>query len=472
MDSRTPVVILGAGPAGLGAAFRLARRREFAVTVIERNTTIGGNAGSFELEGIRVDFGSHRLHPSCSKRVFADIKALLADDILTRPRHGRIYLRGRWVHFPLKPMDLAFSLPPSFLLGVLRDAFFKGTASTNGDSTFATELEKGLGKTICRSFYFPYATKIWGHPPAELDAEQARRRVSANSLKKMLRKVLSAVPGIRSSNGKSFLYPKHGFGQISEAYYRAAIEAGVSVKLGTTVSQVILTGDGPQSVRATSNNAHEDLPAQLVLSTIPVTKLVEAIHPQAPAHVLASAASLKYRAMILVYLVLDADRFSQFDAHYFPGADVSISRLSEPKNYGLAELPGTTVLCAELPCDSTDRLWSASDEELQSTVTSDLERVGLALRVPIRKVTTRRLMNAYPIYLRDYRQHFDCVDQWASSLKGIVSLGRQGLFAHDNTHHTLEMAYAASDCITSSGDFDAGRWAESRRTFESHIVED
>ena len=103
METRNSIVILGAGPAGLGAALRLARRDEFSVTVLERNAMVGGNAGSFELEGLRVDFGSHRLHPSCSERVFSDIKNLLGEDVLTRPRHGRIQLRGRWVHFPLKP---------------------------------------------------------------------------------------------------------------------------------------------------------------------------------------------------------------------------------------------------------------------------------------------------------------------------------------------------------------------------------
>src|SRR5262245_54705249 len=99
MSTPLPIVVLGAGPAGLGAAYRLARRG-FAVTVLERAPTVGGNAGSFEIDGCRVDYGSHRLHPSCPHAVLADIRALLGADLLERPRHGRIRLRGRWVHFP------------------------------------------------------------------------------------------------------------------------------------------------------------------------------------------------------------------------------------------------------------------------------------------------------------------------------------------------------------------------------------
>ena len=115
------VLILGAGPAGLGAAYKLAQQGNFQVTVLEKNPSVGGNAGSFQLAGQYVDYGSHRLHPSCEPEVMADIRHLLGDDLLDRPRHGRIRLQKRWIHFPLKPFDLALRLPPRFALGVARD---------------------------------------------------------------------------------------------------------------------------------------------------------------------------------------------------------------------------------------------------------------------------------------------------------------------------------------------------------------
>src|SRR5438105_11326661 len=117
MTNRPQIAILGAGPAGAGVAYRLARRDAFQVTVLERGVTAGGNAGSFEFGGLQVDYGSHRLHPSCAPEILDDIHGMLGPDLLDRPRHGRIRLRGRWVHFPLKPADLALHLPPSFLLG-------------------------------------------------------------------------------------------------------------------------------------------------------------------------------------------------------------------------------------------------------------------------------------------------------------------------------------------------------------------
>src|SRR3954447_4720296 len=125
MKSLPGVVILGAGPAGLGAAFKLARRNSFDVTVLERNQQVGGNAGSFDVAGLRVDFGSHRLHPSCEPEILADIRSMLGPGLLDRPRHGRIRLRERWVHFPLKPQDLLLHLPPSFMTSVLGDSIAK-----------------------------------------------------------------------------------------------------------------------------------------------------------------------------------------------------------------------------------------------------------------------------------------------------------------------------------------------------------
>ena len=462
--NRRPVVILGGGPAGLGAAWQLARRG-FPVTVVERGKAVGGNAGSFLLDGQAVDFGSHRLHPSCAPEILSDIRSMLGDDLLDRPRHGRIHLCERWLHFPLKPADILLNARGAFAAGVLRDMVWK-PAAANGPANFATVLQSGLGATICRDFYFPYAQKIWGLAPQLLDAEQARRRVSAGSIAKLARKVLAPAKKGR------FYYPRGGFGQISEAYATAARAAGASILLNTSVDRVELTGNGAAVVEVSGNGSTKRLDPALVLSTIPLPHLAGMIQPQAAAEVRGASASLRYRAMLLIYLTLDVDQFTEYDAHYFPSADIAITRLSEPKNYGLRGAPGRTTLCAELPCDPSDAVWQATDADLARVVLDSLERAGIPFQGIVTGVAARRLAQAYPVYARGFQQHFQRLDEWTDSLDGVVTLGRQGLFAHDNTHHTLAMAYAAAECIDDQGRFHREQWTKHRRTFAEFIVED
>jgi protoporphyrinogen oxidase len=176
--------------------------------------------------------------------------------------------------------------------------------------------------------------------------------------------------------------------------------------------------------------------------------------------------------MVLVYLVLEADRFSEYDAHYFPERDIPVTRVSEPKNYSLSGPAGLTVLCAEIPCAADDRIWASTDEELGGVVRRALAMAGLDVTARVRGVVTRRLRQAYPIYTLGYRDHFERLDRWIDRIDGVVSLGRQGLFAHDNTHHTLAMAYAACDCLGATGDFDRDAWRAHRKRFEEHVVED
>ncbi len=470
----TRVAILGGGPAGVGAAFALARRG-VDTTLVEQRDSVGGNSGSFELAGLRADYGSHRLHPASDAEVLALIRERLGTDLLTRPRHGRIRLLGRWIHFPLRAGDLALRTPPRFGAGVALDLAAKllPRGATSGDESFATVLRRGLGRTICEEFYFPYARKVWGLAPEEMSPIQAQRRVSSGSIGKMLKRLL---PGGGAGGGAStkgvFYYPRGGFGQISEALASGALEHGARLMLGTTVTKLRL-GASQHQVELEDAGGKCSVSADRVWSTLPISLLARVCEPAAPAEVIRAARALRFRAMLLIYLVLDADQFSEYDAHYFPGADLRITRLSEPKNYAaLSEPRGTTVLCAELPCQTDDALWSMSEAELGAIVTEDLARSGIPVRANVRSVAVRRLSHAYPLYPIGYERHFATLDAWAETLPRVLSFGRQGLFAHDNTHHALYMALCASKCLGDDGGFDEKQWEAHRRVFETHVVED
>lgn len=471
MAERPHVVILGGGPAGVGGAWALRRDDRARVTLVEQQEVVGGNAGSFAWEGLRLDYGSHRLHPASDPALLADIRRLLGGDLLDRPRHGRIRLRGRWIHFPLKPIDLLLRMDKGFAAGTLRDMAAKALRPASEGETFASVLLANLGRTICHDFYFPYARKIWGREPEALSGIQARRRVSAGSFGKLLRKVLDQVPGLKPPMAGRFFYPRGGFGRISEAYAEEARRNGAELLMGWKVTGVE-QGAAGWTVVAERGGETRRLEADHVWSTLPISLLARFVRPAPPPDVVAAAGRIDYRAMLLVYLALDVDRFTEYDAHYLPGADIAITRLSEPKNYAaLTEPRGRTVLCAELPTSPGDGRWEMSDAELGALVAADIRRAGLPLaRDPV-AVHVRRLRQAYPIYVTGYEGPFGVLADWAESLPGLLTYGRQGLFAHDNTHHALFMAYAAAECLGPAG-FDAKRWQEYRAIFATHVVED
>jgi protoporphyrinogen oxidase len=455
------VLVLGAGPAGVGAAYRAARAGH-RVVVLERGSAPGGMAGSFEVGGQRVDHGSHRLHPTTDPAVLAELQELLEGDLQLRPRNGRIRLAGRWIAFPLRPADLLRRLPRGFALAAARDAALAPLRRPRAD-TFAEVVRAGLGPALAERFYFPYARKLWGLEPDRIAGEQARRRIAASSPAKLLRRVLGG-----SETKGVFWYPRRGYGQISEALAAAAEAAGAELRYGAAAEAVELGEDGVR-VRLAGG---EELEAGRLWTTVPLPVLARMTSPAPATAALEAAGRLEFRAMLLVYLVLDVDRYSTFDAHYLPEAWTPVTRVSEPKNYRDGDdVPGRTVLCAELPCSRDDRLWEASDEELGALASDALAGAGLPRPRAVETVV-RRLPFVYPVYSLGYESAVTALDDWAEAQPRLLTFGRLGLFVHDNTHHALAMAWAAADALRPDGSFDDTAWRAARARFAAHVVED
>ena len=312
-------------------------------------------AGSFEVAGQRVDYGSHRLHPATLERFLELFRALLGPDLQVRPRHGRIHLRGRWLAFPLRAGDMIRNLPVSFGARAALDAAASPLRRRRmaASLSFQDEVARRLGSAVAGEFYVPYARKLYGVEASMLDRELALRRVSASSAAEVLRRVVRAA----RPQGRRFLYPRAGYGQLSEALARAAVDAGVEVRMRSRVCGVETSRDGVL-VRFDGGTIEADA----ILSTMPVPALARAVEPSPPAEVLEALERCRSRAVVLAYVVVGRDRFTPFDAHYFPGPETRVARLSEPKNYRDGDDPrGQTVLCAEIPCWPGDELWQSSD---------------------------------------------------------------------------------------------------------------
>lgn len=506
----TDVVVIGGGPAGLATAWRVAQdgRR---VVLLERSDATGGMAASYEVNGQRVDAGSHRLHPATPEHLLRELRALLGDDLQLRRRNGRVLVAGQWLRFPLVAPDVARRMPLRWLVTVALEGILCALRTRPAPSSYADALRGSLGATAYDSLYEPFARKLWGLPGDAIDPEQARVRVSADSLVKVGMRVLRntlATPGalgghqscqrvnetsvpVRNDSdqatddageeptpaprGTTFWYPRNGFGSIVESIEHAARSAGADIQCGVHVTRI-----RPGALARVESADGRVWEAPTVLSTVPLSLLPQLVHPEPDTEMVAHAEELTARAMLLVYLThrppgpsVQGVRWTPFDAHYVPSEHTPITRISEPKNYrDNPDDPGDrSVICAEIPCTVGDVWWTSTDDALRDIVQQGIVASGLP-PVAIDDVHVRRIRSAYPVYAHGYAEHVAALEQWASTLTGVTTLGRAGLFSHDNTHHSLIMAEAAASCIGPDGAIDSAAWAAAREEFRHHVVED
>lgn len=460
------VVVLGAGPAGLGAAWRLARTGR-SVVVLEREPVVGGLSASFEVAGLRVDHGSHRLHPATDPVVLDALRGLLGDELQLRPRHGRIRMAGSFVAFPPSPAGLLRALPPALSARLARDlvtsplrharhARSARRARHDERDTFAEVVRASLGPTLLDAFYGPFVAKLWGLPPDALDGELARRRVGARRPSDLVRKVVRRAP-----QGNVFWYPERGYGRICEVLADAAVAAGARIECNAAVERIAVRADDVAVVAG-----GREYVGGAVWSTLPLPLLARLAG--------GPASALGFRGLTLVYLALDRPQWTEFDAHYLPEPSVPVSRISEPRNYrdSAHDPADRTVLCAEWPCTVGDETWSAPAAVLVDRLRAATARESLPIPEPV-AVEVRRVPNAYPVYDLGFAARFAELDEWARTREPrLLTFGRQGLFAHDNAHHALASAFAATDAMRTDGSFDAVSWRAARVRFAQHVVED
>ncbi len=445
------IAVIGAGPAGLALAWQLTRAGH-EVVVLEAGDRVGGMAASLTISGQRVDLGSHRLHPVMPPAIRTAVDELV--EVQERPRNGRIRLRGRWLPFPLTPAGLLRGLPPGVAARATADAV-TGTLRSPRADTYAAVVRSGLGPTVWREFHEPYAWKLWDTDPRRLSGELARRRVSASSPADIARRL---ARGLRST--PTFLYPRRGFGALSEAM----AELVPDVRLETKVTGLIEHDDrvivGLADGRIVT--------ASHVFSTLPAGLTATWLGLAAPDQV-----EMPVRAMVLVYLTVAGRPYTPFDAHYLPERTVLPTRVSEPANYRTSATDPTdrTVLCAEIPCWRDDGVWRASPEELGRRVADDLVRSGLPDPL-VADVDVVRLPSVYPVMTPEALTALDRAERAMSRSRRVTVLGRQGLFTPDNTHHVLEMGFAAAACVGRDGSFDQAAWRTARDSFRDFVVED
>lgn len=460
------VLVLGAGLAGLSAAYELAGRGH-RVRVVEASNEVGGMASSWRVGPYWLDHGPHRFH-SRDARLVDHVYEVLDGDVVRRQRRSRIHLRGRYFDYPLKFGNVARNLPRGLLARAAWD-YVAARASERlrptGDDDFERWVVKRFGRTLYELFFGTYTEKTWGIPCSRISADWAAQRIAQRSLPDVVRTTLRPPKdGSVRSLVDEFHYPATGgIGELSRRYARKIEDRGGAVELGAPVTSLSVAGGRVTGARAADGRAWD---ADHTLCTIPLPRLLSRCGDATPAEVRDAADALDYVAIVFVYLEVATPSVSPDHWIYLPERHLRIHRVSEFKNFSDAAAPGDrTAICCEITCRVGDATWNLELHEAAAIAELDLVAAGLVEIGSTRPLCLKRLAHAYPVYEVGYRDRLRPVLDHAKSLDGFTTTGRQGLFRYNNMDHSIAMGRKAARGIDAGRDARSEQVAASREYF-------
>lgn len=494
-------LIIGAGPAGLTAAYELLKRTDIEPIVIEKSDYVGGISKTVNYKGNRIDIGGHRFF-SKSHRVLEWWQKILplqsgfsqkqeityqgkktyipagqdAPDphttdkvMLIRKRLSRIYFKRTFFDYPLK-LNLQTVRKLGFLYSV--KVFFSYVWSV----CFPVKPEKTLedffinrfGRRLYRTFFKSYTEKVWGVPCNQISAEWGAQRIKGLSIlkalvhlvKQLLPKKTSDISqkNTETSLIEQFMYPKFGPGQMWETVADEITQMGGQIRKQQEVIQLTAENKtiGSVTVRSNDGQTQEAFDCDYVFSTMPVQDLVRALNPRPPIDVNSVSDGLIYRDFITVGLLVKEleiktsdDGLIQDNWIYIQEPDVQIGRLQIFNNWSpyMVADPDTTVwLGLEYFCNEEDELWKKTDEELIELGMYELDKIGIIDTNKVLDGTVLRVEKTYPAYFGSY-DRFSVIKEHLDQYENLFLLGRNGMHRYNNQDHSMLTAMKAVDLI-------------------------
>ncbi len=443
------VVIIGAGPAGLTAAYLLAKHG-VPVTVVEADPQyVGGISRTVNYKGFLCDIGGHRFF-SKSQAVEDLWTELLPNDMLERPRSSRICYNGHLFTYPLKPLEALRKLGPSesirCVLSYLHARIFPFTHPSN----FEEWVTNQFGSRLFRIFFKTYTEKVWGMDCKDISADWAAQRIQGLSLSKaVFHSLLPKKPAPRGSVVKSlinsFRYPRRGPGMMWEAAAQKTRDCGGEVLMGHAVVALDYNaaGESWQVCCRASDGCRRTLHASHVISSAPLRQLAAGLSPALSAEAASAAASLKYRDFLVVALILKDRRLFPDNWIYIHDPSVKVGRIQNFKSWSPEMVPDPSLCCYGLEyfCFEGDGLWTAANEELLALATRELVQLGFAASEDVLDGHVVRQAKAYPVYDADYAVHVETVRQETAALFPTLHfIGRNGMHKYNNQDHAMMTA--------------------------------
>jgi protoporphyrinogen oxidase len=446
------VAIIGAGPAGLTAAYLLAKGDQEVVVFEKDPKYVGGISRTESYNGYHFDIGGHRFF-SKSKEVEDFWTEILGDEMLERPRSSRIYYNNHFFSYPLVAFEALRKLgifeSALCVLSYLKAKAFPVKNPTN----FEEWVTNQFGKRLFNIFFKTYTEKVWGIPCNEISADWAAQRIKGLSLSSAIFNALFKPNKKATDKDKviktlidSFRYPKQGPGMMWEACAEKSKAMGVTLHMNCGVQKIEYTNNS-WTVQTTSQGSVTGF--DYVLSTAPMRELVANVLPAFPATVAANAAALSYRDFLTVVLICkDEDAFSD-NWIYIHDPKVKVGRVQNFKSWSPYMVPDPSMACYGLEyfCFEGDGLWTSSNADLIALGKKEIEKIGLTKASAVVDGYVVRQPKAYPVYDQFYKARVDSVREALANYPGLYLIGRNGMHKYNNQDHSMMTAMLAAKNI-------------------------
>ena len=464
--SEPPVVILGAGPAGISSAWQLAEAGRHVV-VLEKEGHVGGLGATRSLNGFRLDYGPHILCVRETEEnavLMRKLAPLLGPDPLVFERADRILLRGKYYTYPVKILELLAGVPVGLAARILID-YVRANAALRffppaKDRSFEEWGVKNLGRTLYELCFGVYSRRVWGLPTSQISSRQAQRVAKLNLTEIILRATGLKIDPVHF---RTFMYPRGGMGVVYERMAEHVRARGGQVQLGCPVRRLIRRGSRIERVvYQTPEGQEASLACEGVVSTVPLPVIAEAFDEPLEASVRQQAAQLQYRSLQFCYVVVKRERVTNFHWCYLLDERYHCNRISEQKNVDAEMIPGNqTVLLFEMSCDKGDQVWNATDAELRRLVEADIREAKILQDLSaIAGFFTRRVEFAYPVYKLHFEDNLFPVLEVLHRFDNFLSVGRHGLFLNNSMDDNMMLGVKVKDFLQTrqTGTWDPGDW--------------
>lgn len=445
------IAILGAGLAGLSCAIRLTELGFKNITIIEKEPYVGGLATSIHFKGHTSDLGPHRIHSEV-KSVLEFLDKWCGEILIKCRRKSHLYLNDKFLPYPPDFFNtfrhFGFLNMVRFAGSYIRTRLSRMVSPPPGEN-YETMMERAFGRALYRVIIKPYTEKTWGMAAKDLSVDVARARISAGGLSSLARRLFMRERKGRETSLKEFLYIRGGIENLGLRFKKILDSKGVRFLLKSPVTGIAKNGDSSMRIIYNEDASEKVLDADFCFSTIPLPDLVSFIKGISPEQDIRKIAdSLEYLSMILVFIRIKKGRISEDTWLYFPQTDLIFNRGYEAKNFDGAMGPdGESLLCLEITCRKNDALWNTPDETIYKRTCEDIVKTGLVKEAEILDTQIARLTHAYPVYDINYRQKLDKIWEYLREIPFLITLGRQGLFHHNNMDHSIYEGMVAAEYL-------------------------